>query len=425
VRWAPRLPRRTIRLRLTLLYGCIFVACGAALLAVNYVLVSHQYTSDFFLRTGKVVYAGTADGVPAGNIALAPDAPPKILFPGVVVTQTQVPSPAKLLAQAEAQSAAAKNQLLMDSAIALAIMAVASVILGWLVAGRALAPLRLITNTARDISASDLHRRLELSGPDDELQELGRTFNGLLARLEASFEAQRRFVANASHELRTPLTLERALVEVALADPDATVDTLRATCEQVLAAGKQQELLIDALLTLSRSQRGLERYEPVDLGGVAADVVETLGRGDAAVEAQLAPALTRGDPYLVERLVANLLGNAVHHNVEHGWISVSTATRGGQAILSISNSGPIVPAGDLDRLFQPFQRLDGERAAARNGVGLGLSIVDAIARAHGAAVLAHARPRGGLAIEVSFPAARLKPRALLLPRSPRDPVTRR
>jgi signal transduction histidine kinase len=405
-RWSLRLPRRTIRLRLTLLYGCIFVACGAALLGVNYVLVSHQYTGDFFLRTGKVMVARTAGGSSPGNVAIQSGSSiPKILFPGLVVNETvPAPSPAKLLAQAQAQSAAAKNQLLVGSAIALAIMAVVSVLLGWVVAGRALRPLRLITNTARDISASDLHRRLELSGPDDELQELGRTFNGLLGRLEDSFEAQRRFVANASHELRTPLTLERTLVEVALSDPHATVESLRATCERVLAAGKQQELLIEALLTLSRSQRGLERYESVDLGGIAADVVETLDSGDAAVDARLAPAVTRGDPYLVERLVANLVGNAMKYNVEQGWVSVSTATRRGQAVLSITNSGPIVPPGDLDRLFLPFQRLDGERTSGRNGVGLGLSIVDAIAQAHGAAVLAHARPRGGLAVEVSFPA---------------------
>jgi signal transduction histidine kinase len=404
-RWSPRLPRRTIRLRLTVLYGCIFVACGAALLAVNYLLASHSYTRDFFLRSGNVVFAtgGTA-GTSAGNtVSVGPASPAKILFPGIVVTQSDKPSPEALLAQAQAQSAAANHQLLVDSGIALAVMACASVLLGWVVAGRALAPLRLITNTARDISASDLHRRLELSGPDDELQELGRTFNGLLGRLEASFEAQRRFVANASHELRTPLTLERALVEVALADPNATVASLRATCEQVLAAGKQQELLIEALLTLSRSQRGLERYEPVDLGGIAADVVQTVAAGEPEVDAKLAPALTRGDPYLVERLIANLVGNAVNHNVAQGWVSVSTAIRGGQAVLSIANSGPIVPPGDLDRLFQPFQRLDGERAAGRAGVGLGLSIVDAIARAHGAAVLARARPRGGLAVEVSFP----------------------
>ena len=218
-----RLPRRTIRLRLTLLYGCLFVACGAALLAVNYLLASHQYTRDFFLKSGKRLHRGqgraAARPCPTSAVAGAPAEDP---VPGIVVTQARRPSPGTLLAQAQAQSAAAQHQLLVDSGIALAIMAVVSIWLGWLVAGRALRPLRTITNAARDISASDLHRRLALSGPDDELKELGRHVRRRCsARLEASFEAQRRFVANASHELRTPLTLERTLVEVALADPHA------------------------------------------------------------------------------------------------------------------------------------------------------------------------------------------------------------
>ena len=405
-RWLRRrLPRRTIRLRLTLLYGGLFVVCGAALITFIYLLVAHQYSSGFFLRTGKRVVAST--GIPGGTTITAGNqavtGPPKILFPGIVVESQDAISPGEAIAKANAQSVAAQHQLLIDSAIALAVMAVASICLGWVVAGRALRPLRTITNAAREISASNLHRRLALSGPDDELTELGQTFDGLLARLEASFEAQRRFVANASHELRTPLTLERALVEVALADPNASVDSLRTTCAQVLHAGKQQELLIDALLTLSRSQRGLDSYEPVDLGGIAADIVETVEGAGPAVDAELQPAHTSGDRYLIERLVANLVGNAVRHNVERGWVAVSTAMRGGHAVLSVANSGPLIPADELDRLFQPFQRLDGERGTGRDGFGLGLSIVEAIATAHGAAVLARARPRGGLAIEVSFP----------------------
>jgi signal transduction histidine kinase len=398
-RWqARRLPRRTIRLRLTLLYGGLFVACGAALLSITYVLVARRYSSEFFVSTGNAIVAERG----------AAAATPKVLFPGVVFTQV-APQPDKVIAQAHAQSIAALHQLLIQSGIALAIMAVVSLWLGWLVAGRALRPLRTITNAARGLSASDLHRRLALAGPGDELTELADTFDGLLERLEAAFAAQRAFVANASHELRTPLTFERTLVEVALADPQATVASLRATCEQVLRAGAEQERLIEALLTLSRSQRGLDRRERVDLGGIAAEVVGAVEGGDPAVDAALEPAMTNGDPHLLERLIANLVGNAVQHNVEPGWVAVSTVTRRGYAVLSVSNSGPRVPDGEVARLFEPFQRLDGERRSGRDGVGLGLSIVDAIARAHGAVVDAHARPQGGLLVEVSFPVSVLLP----------------
>ena len=200
MRWLGlRLPRRTIRLRLTLLYGCVFVVCGAALLTVTYLLVAHQYTDRFFVQSGRegMVVRQLGAGAPStvgpapGNVAI----PPKILFPGIVITQSVKPSMKELLAQAQVQSDAALHQLLIDCGIALAFMAVVSVWLGWLVAGRALRPLRTITNAAREISASDLHRRLALSGPDDELTELAGTFDGLLARLQASFDAQRRFVA--------------------------------------------------------------------------------------------------------------------------------------------------------------------------------------------------------------------------------------
>jgi signal transduction histidine kinase len=407
-----RLPRRTIRLRLTLLYGCVFVLCGAALLAATYALVAHQYTNDFFVKTGRPTFSVNTvkAGGTVGKVVLPAKGPlPKILFPGIVITQPRVPTAQQVIAQAHAQSTAALHQLLVDSIIALALMAMVSVWLGWLVAGRALRPLRTITNAAREISASDLHRRLALSGPDDELTELAGTFDGLLARLEASFEAQKRFVANASHELRTPLTLERALVEVALADSDASTESLRATLEKVLAASQQQEQLIEALLMLSRSQRGLDHYQLVDLRAIAGDAVEGIG-SEVLVEAELEPAETSGDPALVERLVANLVGNAIRHNVEHGWVSVSTSTRWGKALLSVSNSGPVVPPEELERLFQPFQRLDGRRDAGRDGLGLGLSIVEAIATAHGAEVVARARREGGLDIEVSFPARVLAPR---------------
>jgi signal transduction histidine kinase len=394
-RWGGlRLPRRTIRLRLTAVYGGLFLASGAGLLTVTYVLVRRQYTAKLFITSGKVG-AGVAVGAKSFTIGPQPEPPGATLL-----------TPEQVVAQAHAQSSAALHQLLVQSGIALAIMALLSIWLGWLMAGRALRPLRTITNAAREISASNLHRRLALDGPDDELRQLGDTFDGLLGRLEATFEAQRRFVANASHELRTPLTLERALVEVALADPNATVDTLRRTCEQVLAAGEQQERLIEALLTLSRSQRGLDSRESVDLAAIAAQTLELTPHDRLRIGATLEPARTSGDPRLVERLVANLIGNAVQHNIPGGWIDVTTGTGAGRASITVANSGPVIPAGELDRLFQPFQRLDSERTSSSDGgrLGLGLSIVQAIAAAHTADVTAHARHEGGLQVEVGFPA---------------------
>jgi signal transduction histidine kinase len=296
------------------------------------------------------------------------------------------------------------HKLFVDSAIALAVMAVFSLWLGWVIAGRALRPLRTITEAARDISASNLHRRLALRGPDDELKQLGNTFDGLLARLETSFDAQRQFVANASHELRTPLTLERTLLELALSDPNASVDSYRHTCEQLLAVGEQQERLIEALLTLSRSQRGLDSRQAIDLAAIAAAAVAAADHDGLRVATTLGPARTAGNPRLVERLVANLVTNAIHHNVPGGSVGVTTETHGGRAILTVTNTGPTIPPAELDRLFQPFQRLEGARTST-SGFGLGLSIVQAIADAHAATISARALPDGGLRVEVGFASA--------------------
>jgi signal transduction histidine kinase len=395
--WRERLPQRSVRLHLTLLYGALFLASGAVLLAINYVLVRARYTSNFFIVSGSNGQPGVSI---TGSSVQAPVPPP---FDGAVTKQ-------ELIAGAHNTSTAALHQLLLQSGVALGIMAVASIWLGWLVAGRALRPLRTITNAARDISASNLHRRLALEGPDDDVKQLANTFDDLLGRLEASFDAQRQFVANASHELRTPLTLERTLVEVALADPNATVDTLRETCERVLAAGEQQERLIEALLTLSRSQRGLDHREPFDLATIAAEVLETRcpeaeARG-LHIDARFEPAQTSGDQRLGERLVANLVDNAARHNIPGGRIEVATATRRGQAVLTVVNTGPVIPADELDRLYQPFQRLNTDRNGDHDGLGLGLSIVHAIAVAHDATLVTRAQPDGGLDIAVTFPAAR-------------------
>jgi signal transduction histidine kinase len=296
---------------------------------------------------------------------------------------------------------------------ALVALLVLSVAFGWLLAGRLLRPVRVITATARDISASNLSRRLRLGRRDDEFARLGQTLNDLFARLEASFVSQRHFVANASHELRTPLTAERTLIQVALADPAADAATLREACEQVLALGTQQERMIDALLTLATSERGISQREPFDLAEIARKVVcarsSAKVRLDAGLDGgldaglDLAPAV--GDPRLAESLIANLVDNALKYNVPGGWVSVRTGTVAGRGVVSVRNTGPVIAPDQVDRLFEPFQRLGGERTQRADGHGLGLAIVRAIADAHGAEVTARARDGGGLDIEVAFPSA--------------------
>ena len=293
-------------------------------------------------------------------------------------------------------------------AVVLGLTAIASLILGWLLAGRILRPLRKITTAARSISEDDLGRRLAIPGPANELTDLADTIDALLARLQAAFDAQRQFVANASHELRTPLTLERVLLEVALADPAATAATLRSTCEEVLVTGQEQERLIEALLTLARSQRGLDHRDPFDLAEITTRVLNARSpRAQALaldVTAELGSAPATGDPSLAERLIANLTDNALSYNVPGGQVEVSTGTRNGHAFLLMANTGPPVPAGQIQRLLQPFQRLNPDRADEPGRSGLGLSIVAAIAKAHDAALSVHPGNRGGLSVEVTFAA---------------------
>ncbi len=306
-----------------------------------------------------------------------------------------------------AQRAADSHQLLVNSGIALAIVAVLALLAGWLVAGRMLRPIRTITRTARRISSTSLHERLALDGPQDELKELGDTLDGLFARLEAAFEAQRHFVANASHELRTPLTAERTLLQVALDDPGTTTARWRSTAQEVLASSDEQARLIEALLTLASSESGLNGHEPVDLATTVSATLAGLqpetSRLGIHIDEVTEPAPLDGDPLLVERLVANLLTNAVRHNVAGGRVEVRTGVKDGRAVLSVTNTGPVIPPAEVDRLFQPFQRLDRRRANYKDGHGLGLSIVRAIATAHDATITAHPMPDGGLCVSVSFP----------------------
>jgi signal transduction histidine kinase len=356
------LSRLTLRMRLTVLYGALFSASIVAVVACAEVLWPN------LLR--------------AHGSQQAP--------PGTSVANVQ-PGPTT-------------HSLSVETAVFLLVVIAGALFLGWVVAGRNLRPLRAIIATSRDISARNLHERLALTGPRDEFTELGETLDGLFGRLEASFESQRRFVANASHELRTPLAAERTLLQVALADPAASVTTLRSACEEALELGDQQERLISALLTLATGEGGVERWEPIDLAEITRQVLA--GRKpDIQVDATLDAAPTRGDARLVESLVANLVDNALRHNLPGGQVTVSTMAADGRAVLSVANTGPVVPAGDVDRLFQPFQRLTGERLRHDSGHGLGLAIVRAIAGAHNAELTAYARPEGGLNVAVGFTVA--------------------
>jgi signal transduction histidine kinase len=413
-RWRRWLPRWTVRLRLTVLYGALFLVAGAGLLAITYGLVVHNEnvgSQRLFVARGIKTPAplpprNRSVRFPGGTATLVVPPPPGV-FARVTNAAKQIR--AQAVVQVDKQAAAQRSALLTQSGIALGIMAFISIGLGWLMAGRALGPLQEMNRRVRRISEHNLHERLTLEGHDDEFKELGDTFDGLLERLEGAFVSQRRFVANASHELRTPVTLERTLLEVALADPDADAASLRAVCGRVLAAGEQQERTIDALLTLARSQRGLDARSPVDLAAVAAEVAEAAVAADGGdarvrVERSIEPALTSGDPALVERLTANLLDNAIRHNHPHGWVRISTGISDWRPALRVANSGPVIAADQVDSLREPFRRLNGDRTGHSGGVGLGLSIVDAIACAHGAEVEIQPRPDGGLEVEVTFPA---------------------
>ena len=364
----PSSRRRTLRARLALLYAGLFAGSGIALLII----------ADLPLLTLGQSHRAPGTGLPGAHVSPRPS--------------TNLPA------------------VLTYSGIALAILIPVSISLVWLDAELAQRPLRTITSAARAISARNLDERLSLDSSYDEFTELGATLDDLFARLSAAFESQRHFVANASHELRTPLAAERTLIQVALADPDASAESLRSTCRQLMALGEQQDRLITALLTLAISQRGLERRERFDLAKITRMVLCARDREAAARElrliANLAEAPADGDPSLTESLVANLVDNALRHNIRGGRIDIRTGTGTGvtAASLSISNTGTVIPPGELERLFQPFQQLGRERVrgSGGGGHGLGLAIAAAIASAHDAALTAAARPGGGLDITVTF-----------------------
>ncbi|MBI4218829.1 MAG: HAMP domain-containing protein, partial [Chloroflexi bacterium] len=308
------------------------------------------------------------------------------------------------------------NTMLIASLILVGAVGVIAGGLGWLLAGRALRPLRQITATARRVAERSLHERIALAGPNDEIKDLADTLDAMLERLDRSFDSQRRFVGNASHELRTPLTINRTLIEVALANPQAN-ESLRQLGTTLLAVNQRHERLIDGLLTLASSEQRVTNSVAVDLADIARRVVTeshpTIQNAGVDIRADLQPASAHGDPLLLERLTQNLIDNALRYNVpEHGWIAVTTGVIDGGVQLSVENTGPRVPPNEVSSLFEPFRRLagterlaDSARAPVTRGAGLGLSIVRAVAHAHGGDVHASAREGGGLTVRVRIPVA--------------------
>ena len=383
----PHLPPRTVRLRLTLLYSALFLVSSAVLLGLTYLLVRHS-TGNFLLVGGPR---------PPGSVGLEEAAQ-------------------SLAAEAARRRDAFVEQLLIQSGIALAIMSVVSIALGWVVAGRALAPLRTMTATTRRISHENLHERLALDGPDDELKRLADTIDDLLARLEAAFEAQRRFAANASHELRTPLAMMRTSLDVATGKPEPVPVEVTALGDKVREGLDQADRLLEGFLALSRAQHGeLGDEAPVSLAALTAAAVDARGdeiavRGlGVRVDAGTGDARVRGSETLLAQLVANLVDNAVRHNVAGGWLSVAARAEGDVATLVVESGGPRLDARRIQELTQPFRRLAADRTdtgtGSERGAGLGLSIVAAIAGAHGGRVALDAREEGGLRATVRLPLA--------------------
>jgi signal transduction histidine kinase len=389
--------RRSVRLRLTALYGVLFVACGALLLAIT---------------SGFAVGRSSSEAVPAAAPAAAPASALAQAYARIQELQNQ------LTAQAGASNSALSRNLLIGSLIALGIMAVLSAGLGWMMAGRALRPVREMTAAAQRISEDNLNERLAVAGPRDELKELGDTFDGLLERLEGAFRAQRRFVANASHELRTPLTTMRASLDVALAKPEPVPAQTAALAARLRTELDHIDGLLEALLVLARVQhRDLpgQAVLPLDyvVGAALADQAAAISARNLTVQDAGGPggAWVTGSQALLCRMVENVIDNAVCHNQDGGWISVTAGAQAGRVRLVVENGGELLDQVQVGQLCQPFRRLGADRTGSDTGSGLGLSIVAAIAEAHGGTLDLMARSEGGLRVSIELPAAPAVPRA--------------
>ncbi|MFG3526558.1 sensor histidine kinase [Streptomyces sp. NPDC047917] len=381
--------RPTIRIRLTLLYGGMFLIAGILLLSIIYMLAAQA------LHVGSELPFKIVNGQVTSDVCNLPEKASPDSFN------------AAMNSCVNHQRQQALDTLLNRSLLALVGLSVIAFAFGYAMAGRVLSPLGRITRTARRVAGTDLSRRIELDGPDDELKELADTFDEMLDRLERAFTAQQRFVGNASHELRTPLAINRTLLEVHLSDPQAPPE-LKQLGKTLLATNERSEQLVEGLLLLARSDNQIVERKPVDLEEVASRAIDQT-RGEAEergveIRGERTPAVVQGNGVLLERIALNLVQNAVRYNVpEGGWVEVNTELRGGQALLVVSNTGPVVPAYEIDNLFEPFRRLRTERTGSDKGVGLGLSIARSVARAHGGRIIAEPREGGGLVMRVSLP----------------------
>lgn len=381
--------RPTIRIRLTLLYGGMFLIAGILLLSIIYLLAAQA------LNVGSDLPFKIVEGKVTSDICNLPGQASPSEFNDAMNSCVNE------------QRRHALDSLLSRSLLALLGLAVIAFAFGYAMAGRVLSPLGRITRTARAVAGSDLSRRIELDGPDDELKELADTFDDMLERLQRAFTAQQRFVGNASHELRTPLAINRTLLEVHLSDPQAPME-LQQLGKTLLATNERSEQLVEGLLLLARSDNQVVERGPVDLAEVASQAIDQVhgeaeGKG-VRIRGEQKPAVIQGNGVLLERIALNLVQNAVRYNVaEGGWVEVTTDVQHGQAVLVVSNTGPVVPAYEIDNLFEPFRRLRMERTGSDKGVGLGLSIVRSVARAHGGHIYAQPREGGGLVMRVTLP----------------------
>jgi signal transduction histidine kinase len=410
LRPARRLWPQKVRTRLTLIYAALFFVAGSALLGLTYGLVA----SSLPVRPPATTTGLSSQERNFLSHECKPPGPAKKeIHPSPVPSplaaeckQAKMAYTAGTAAGSEAQRQSTLSKLLSFSLVGLAVMTVASGGLGWVMSGRVLRPVRVITQTARRASEQHLGERLALTGTRDELKELADTFDDMLERLDAAFAAQRRFVANASHELRTPLTVMRTAIDVTLAKPSPTSRQLTDMAVRVRRSIDRAESMVEALLTLAVSEQGKLSTEFTDLATWAEDAVDAaapeIERLDLQVEVKLDPAETTGDPQLLEQMIWNLVDNAVRHNEPGGWIRLRTGTSDAAVYLEIANSGPVIPDDAVPALFEPFRRMEA-RTAVRDGAGLGLSIAQSVASAHRATVTARSQPEGGLDISVVIP----------------------
>jgi signal transduction histidine kinase len=378
------------RSRLTLLYLSLFALGGAALVLITYLLVTHTLHSTTTSRIPPAVRHSLERclaAVRAGDSSVMQKCA-DVYTHGVQVG-------------AAAQRRTTLAHLLTYSLLSLAGATLLAAIAGWVVAGRILRPVHRLTAAARAASEQNLSQRIALQGPRDELRELADTFDMMLERLDRAFTSQRQFIANASHELRTPLTVMRTAVDVVLAKPEPTRDELVSMAADIRQAVDHSKRLIEVLLILARNDQARALTDPLDLAAVAEDALEGRAAGDITTTATLDEAPVTGDGVLLERLIANLLDNAERYNIAGGTVAISTTAHDATSVLRVVNTGAVVPADMVERLFLPFTRLDDR--TRHEGFGLGLALVSSITAIHGGSVDATAVPAGGLDITVRFP----------------------